>query len=76
MRGSPSPRHGADNHASLAVSRALGYVDNGVTAHRRGEAVGEMAHMRLTREQWLTSGWADRVVVAGLDECMTFFGLG
>jgi len=64
-----------DNYASLGVSRALGYVDNGVTAHRRGDMVGEMAHMRLTREQWFTSGWPDRVVVAGADHCMAFFGL-
>jgi RimJ/RimL family protein N-acetyltransferase len=65
-----------DNHASLAVSRALGYVDNGVSADRRGDTVGEMVHMRLTREQWLTSGWGDRAVVAGVDECVTFFGIG
>ncbi len=64
-----------DNHTSLGVSRALGYVSNGVSAHRRGDATGEMTHMRLTREQWLTSGWADRVVVAGADECMAFFAL-
>lgn len=64
-----------DNQASLAVSRALGYVDNGVTAHRRGESAGVMAHLRLTREQWMTSGWADRVVVANVDECLAFFGL-
>ena len=66
----------SDNHASLGVSRALGYVDNGVTAHRRGEVAAEMTHLRLTRQQWLTSGWAERVAVAGIDECMTFFGLG
>ena len=66
----------SDNHASLGVSRALGYADNGVTAHRRGEVAGEMTHLRLTREQWSTSGWAERVAVAGVDECMTFFGLG
>ena len=66
----------SDNHASLGVSRALGYVDNGVTAHRRSEAAAEMTHLRLTREQWLTSGWAERMTVAGVDECMTFFGLG
>jgi RimJ/RimL family protein N-acetyltransferase len=65
----------SENHASLGVSRSLGYVDNGVTVHPRGDSVGEMAHMRLTREQWLTSGWADRAVVAGVDECMVFFGL-
>jgi RimJ/RimL family protein N-acetyltransferase len=65
-----------DNHASLGVSRALGYVDNGVTAHRRGDIAGEMAHLRLTREQWLASGWPERVAVSGVDECLVFFGLG
>lgn len=65
-----------DNHASLAVSRALGYADNGVTVHRRGETTGEMTHLRLTRERWLASGWADRVVVEGVDDCLPFFGLG
>jgi RimJ/RimL family protein N-acetyltransferase len=28
-----------DNHASLGVSRAIGYLDNGVTAHRRGQTL-------------------------------------
>jgi RimJ/RimL family protein N-acetyltransferase len=64
-----------DNHASLAVSRALGYVSNGVTAHRRGDTAGETAHMRVTREKWLTSRWPERVDVAGADQCMAFFGL-
>ena len=64
-----------DNHASLAVSRALGYVDNGVTTQRRGETVGEMAHMRLTRERWASSEWAGRVAVDGLEGCRAFFGL-
>jgi RimJ/RimL family protein N-acetyltransferase len=64
-----------DNSASLGVSRALGYADNGLTAHRRDDGAGEMAHMRLTREQWLASGWADRADVAGVDGCMAFFGL-
>ena len=64
-----------DNHASLGVSRALGYVDNGVSAHRRGDTVGEMAHLRLTRQRWLATGWPDRVAVAGVEECLPFFGL-
>jgi RimJ/RimL family protein N-acetyltransferase len=64
-----------DNHASLGVSRALGYVDNGVSAHPRGDTVGEMAHLRLTRERWLASGWPDRVAVAGVEDCLPFFGL-
>ena len=66
----------SDNQASLGVSRALGYVDNGVTVHRRGERAGEMTHLRLTRERWLTSGWADQVAVSGVDGCMPYFGLG
>ena len=66
----------SDNGASLGVSRAVGYVDNGRTAQRRGETAGEMIHLRLTREQWSTSGWADRTTVEGIEECMPFFGLG
>ena len=66
----------SDNYPSLAVSRALGYVDNGATAHRRGETVAEMVHMRLTSEGWSRSGWEDRVVVEGFEECAAFFGLG
>ena len=64
-----------DNSASLGVSRALGYADNGVTAHCRDDGAGAMAHMRLTHEQWLASGWANRVEVAGVDDCTAFFGL-
>jgi RimJ/RimL family protein N-acetyltransferase len=65
----------SDNWAALGVSRAIGYVDNGVTAQARGETAGEMIHLRLTRERWLTSGWAERITVEGIDECMPFFGL-
>jgi RimJ/RimL family protein N-acetyltransferase len=65
----------SDNHASLAVSRALGYVDNGFTAHARGEAAGEMAHLRLTRQTWMACSWSDEVSVAGVEECLVFFGL-
>ena len=65
----------SDNHASLAVSRALGYVDNGVTTHRRGAGAGEMVHLRLTRERWLASEWPARVTVSGADACLVFFGL-
>jgi RimJ/RimL family protein N-acetyltransferase len=65
----------ADNRASLGVSRALGYVDNGVSAHRRGGTAGAMTHLRLTREQWLTSGWPKQVDVVGVEPCLAFFGL-
>ncbi len=65
----------SDNHASLAVSRALGYADNGITAHARGEAAGEMAHLRLTRQTWLESPWPEQVSVSGVEACKVYFGL-
>ncbi len=63
------------NLGSLGVSRALGYVDNGVAAKRRGGRVGELAHLRLTREQWARTGWAERVTVTGVEACRPFLGL-
>ena len=65
----------SDNHASLGVSRALGYVDNGLSTHRRGDVAGEMAHLRLTRERWLASDWPGQVSVSGVEECLPYFGL-
>ncbi|QNN52547.1 GNAT family N-acetyltransferase [Nocardioides mesophilus] len=65
-----------DNHASLGVSRALGYADNGVTAHARGESAGEMAHLRLARATWLKGPWPERVRITGVEPCLPFFGLG
>jgi RimJ/RimL family protein N-acetyltransferase len=66
----------SDNHASLGVSRALGYLDNGITADRRDDVAGEMVHLRLTREQWADSEWPQQVTVSGVEECLVFFGLG
>lgn len=64
-----------DNHAALGVSRALGYVDNGVVVQRRGGRAGEMAHLRLSRESWLASSWPTRVRVEGVEPCRPWFGL-
>jgi len=64
-----------DNGASLGVSRALGYLDNGRAMHRRGEVTDVMAYMRLSRETWLASGSSQGVEVHGVEECMPFFGL-
>ncbi len=64
----------SDNHASLAVSRALGYVDNGA---RRTSAARVPA-------RWCTYAsprGVARLGVAGpgdrvrADECLVFFGL-
>jgi RimJ/RimL family protein N-acetyltransferase len=69
-----------DNHASLGVSRALGYVDNGVERHRRagrdGDRIEDLVHLRLTRDAWLSSGLADGVRVDLPDACLPYFGLG
>jgi RimJ/RimL family protein N-acetyltransferase len=64
----------ADNPASLAVSRALGYEENGRgRAAPRGE-VREQVSFRLTREAWAATPRID-VEVEGLDGCLDLFGL-
>ena len=63
-----------DNPASLAVSRALGYQDNGVSREvRRGEQA-EQLHVRLTQERWAAHRFCD-VEVKGLDTCRDMFGV-
>jgi len=64
-----------DNHASLGVSRALGYRPNGESLHARGERVDVMQHMRLRRADWLASGRGDHVAISGFDACRPLFGL-
>ena len=67
-----------DNHASLGVSRSLGYVDNGVERHRREggvDRVDDMVHLRLTRDAWLASGLAEGITVDFPDSCRPYFGL-
>jgi RimJ/RimL family protein N-acetyltransferase len=67
-----------DNHASLGVSRSLGYVDNGVERHRReGEAniVDDLVHLRLTRDAWLASGLAEGISLDVPETCLPYFGL-
>jgi len=63
-----------DNHASLAVSRALGYVDNGVSLHPRGDGRGDMLHLRLTRAKWASRRQLS-VSVTGFAPCRPYFGL-
>ena len=60
-----------DNEPSLAVSRRLGYVENGVTLSDSPTGVVEMQHLRLTRESWA----AHPVKVTGLDACLAWFGV-
>ena len=66
-----------DSHASLGVSRAVGYQPNGQYRHRRddGSGIGSMVHLRLTREDWLSSGTGDDVQITGFEACRPYFGV-
>ena len=64
-----------DNHASLGVSRALGYRPNGQSRHVRGSGVDVMKHMLLLRADWLASGAGEHVLISGLEPCLPLFGL-
>jgi RimJ/RimL family protein N-acetyltransferase len=63
------------NEASHAVSRAVGYLEDGTeTMSPRGEGVVATRYL-LTRERWER---ADRppVEIAGLEPCLPLFGIG
>ena len=64
-----------DNHASLGVSRALGYRPNGESLHAHPGRVDVLTHMRLLRADWLASGAGDQVEITGFDPCRPLFGL-
>jgi len=64
-----------DNAASIGVSRALGYVDNGVHRHADRGRIDDMVYLRMTREVWQTRHAAHGVRVHGLAPCLPFFGL-
>lgn len=61
------------NAPSLAVSRRLGYADNGVSRTNSPTGVIELQHLRLTREAWPASD--HHVEVDGVDACLPWFGL-
>jgi RimJ/RimL family protein N-acetyltransferase len=64
-----------DNHASLGVSRAVGYQPNGESLHAHPGRVDVLAHLRLLRADWLASGIGDQVEITGFDACRPLFGL-
>ncbi len=64
-----------DNHASLGVSRALGYQPNGESLHAHPGRVDVLKHLRLLRADWLASGAGDLVEITGFDACRPLFGL-
>lgn len=64
-----------DNHASLGVSRAVGYRPNGESLHAHPGRVDVLTHLRLLRADWLASGIGDQVGITGFDACRPLFGL-
>ena len=62
-----------DNHASAAVSRALGYEENGRGSYApRGEA-REMQRWRLSADTWRSRPHPE-VTIEGLEACRDMFG--
>jgi RimJ/RimL family protein N-acetyltransferase len=62
-----------DNHASLQVSRKLGYAENGVG---RSVSKGKLAfeqRFRLTRQAWQQHRSVD-VTIEGLEPCLSLLG--
>jgi RimJ/RimL family protein N-acetyltransferase len=65
----------SDNPASAAVSKSLGYDENGVDlVAPRGEA-RHLVRYRITRDQWYARE-RPRVEVGGLEHCWDMFGAG
>ncbi len=63
-----------DNRASLAVSRALGYVENGDEIYPNRREIGLRGlRFLLTREMWEEHRRPD-IVIEGLHDCLDMFG--
>jgi RimJ/RimL family protein N-acetyltransferase len=60
-----------DNAPSLAVSRRLGYADNGLSRSNSPHGRIDLQHLRLTRETWRASGRSAEV--SGLEACLPWF---
>jgi RimJ/RimL family protein N-acetyltransferase len=63
-----------DNAASLAVSRALGYEDNGDNVELRRGAPDRMIKLKLERAGWERRR-RDDIVIENLGPCLELFGL-
>jgi RimJ/RimL family protein N-acetyltransferase len=63
-----------DNPASIAVSRAVGYEDDGMLMKsRRGEPAVQQRFL-MTRARWLKRR-PDGITIDGLDRCRSMFGV-
>lgn len=64
-----------DNAASIAVTRALGYRDNGIMVGLRRTARDRQVLFTMDRAHWETIR-RDDIAIAGLDDaCLAMFGL-
>ncbi|MEU8784378.1 GNAT family N-acetyltransferase [Streptomyces sp. NPDC048637] len=63
-----------DNHASLAVSRKLGYEPDGLSRDVLDGRVVESQYLRLSRQVWNSQKHLP-VTVSGLADCAAFFGI-
>lgn len=63
-----------DNPASIAVSRRMGYQENGIERLVRDGTMAEVIRFRLTRDDWQRNP-APNVQVHGFDRCRPLFGL-
>jgi RimJ/RimL family protein N-acetyltransferase len=61
------------NAPSLAVSRRLGYVDNGLSRTKSPHGVIDLQHVRLPAETWRAAG--HRADIVGIEACLPWFGL-
>ncbi|MEW9547134.1 GNAT family N-acetyltransferase [Nonomuraea sp. NPDC050783] len=68
----------ADNHASLAVTRKLGYREDGIALHVRKGEPAVMQRFRLTAEDWAAGDWSGTpgFEIHGLGPCLPLLGLG
>ena len=62
-----------DNAASLGVSRALGYVENGDKISLRRDQPARMINLKLPRERWQRR---DDIVIENLEPCLELLGIG
>ena len=63
-----------DNPVSAAVSRKLGYRDDGWTIMNREGAPARLNRFALAREEWLP-GRRDDITIKGLAPCLPLLGL-
>jgi RimJ/RimL family protein N-acetyltransferase len=64
-----------DNHASLGVSRSLGYQPNGESFLQRGDQVDVLTHLMLSRDRWEAGRLAEQVQISGFERCGPLFGV-